>query len=414
MPRRIDVATCPSELSFFFEPQARIGESSLSSATHRCSFAKFKDEKKSFWAGMDALYHSIEGLRALDINLQSEGPWPLSLRNSWVEKVGVSLQRLRTRENFSLTFTIEGDVFPPPQIDMLSPRLPIQLQDQVLRHLVIESNSWRTDDRAQSRILIRCSLVCRHWFNICYRALWRDGAISLRTPRQLAGLVTRLSSLTVPINGLVTELSFISYREFRPLFSIATLYLATKLPSLRCMVIDGGDVPFLYHGHSSLSMHLKHFKTVTELRLFNISFKSFWDFRRCVAALPALSNLGFDRIHLLDSGPFQRSDGRVPSLISMPQNLLSIHAYGLKWNPLWTWVTLIRPCLRNPENEDLHPHPHPYLTLHDAATVWDITASVESHRHDFCDGTFDWSYNEKRQQCKSINSACHRDRCSYL
>ncbi len=219
-----------------------------------------------------------------------------------------------------------------------------------------------------------------------------------------------------PIGTFIVELSFPSNDGVNPLYHIALFYLAKKLPSLRSLVIDGGDTPDIddphllsplsrtatqltYHAHSSLIAHLKHFSTVTQLRLSHMMFQSFWDFRRFIIAFPELSTLHLDRVDLPGSYPFQRRDGRVPSLLSVPQNLTSISAYGMKWNPLWIWVVPPQTRHRRPRI----PHLLPSLTPHEAEAVYKLVVSLK-FGHYRLNGAFDWMYNEEHQRCKFINS----------
>ncbi len=170
-----------------------------------------------------------------------------------------------------------------------------------------------------------------------------------------------LAPSNYPLSTSVIELRFIT-DTVDCFYRMAPFYLAAKLPSLQRLVIDGGDQPFAnlhwqhkarlgrtYLGHPSLSMYLKHFRNVTELRLSYITFQSFWDFRRFLDSLPALARLHVDQVNLPRSDPFRRPDGRVQSLFSPPQHLtqFSISA-PLCWNPLWIWVVPSTPRYRKP------------------------------------------------------------------
>ncbi len=156
----------------------------------------------------------------------------------------------------------------------------------------------------------------------------------------------------------------------------------------------------LVYGHPSLAMHLRHFKTVTQLQLTNIIFQSFWVFRSFVVALPALSILRRDCVDLPHSDPFQRPDGRVPSLFSTPKNLSVTHTHRLKWNPLWIWVKPSQMRHRKPIN----PYQRPFLTPYDAEIIWRLGSTFEYN--DFVPiGVFDWARNEANpERCRSILS----------
>lgn len=400
-------------LLFSFASQPRAGTGFLTSATHWCSVKQSKARKEQLWVELDKLYNLLEHLRVLNINLQSQGPWPETLRNAWVEKISGFLRSLRARTNFSLTFTIEKNTIQVSQIVTSVPRLPIGLQVQVLGHLRIESNRWEPQARMQA--LASCCLVCRNWYDICHRELFGAASISLRTLRQLGGLVAAMSSATAnPLGRSIVTLSFTSIAGIDPVYRVAPLYLATKLPSLQHVFIDGGDRPdtdhphFLslirrtptqrtFHGHTSLIVHLKYFTTVTRLRLSHMTFQSFWDFRRFVVALPALSHLRLDWIDLPDADPFRRPHGRVPSLFSAPRNLISIHATSLTWNPLWIWV-MLHPA--KPQ-QSRNPGVHPCLTPGDAETIYNLAFGLKFH-DDKLNGIFSWSYNEGLQSCESV------------
>lgn len=164
--------------------------------------------------------------------------------------------------------------------------------------------------------------------------------------------------------------------------------------------------------HPSVIMHLKHFTTVTELSLANMTFQSYWEFRRFVVALPALSDLHLDNILLTHSDPIWRHIRRSPSLFSAPQNLthLSIGS-PLSWNPLWIWVTFVQTQHQTPKNPDLHP----FLIPHDAETMWNLMPleydAVRWHKTTPVKRggqlwyRFSWSYNENHQQCMCPTSA---------
>lgn len=340
------------------------------------------------WNLLDRLYHGLQGLEALRVDFLhvpdefcGEELWKV-----WVERVIWSLRFLRTRKHLLLTFTVEGKVV-PHQWPITTHRLPWELQLHVLDHLEdLEAK------RRISRALAACCRVCKAWFRICHKMFLKR--ISLVDPRQLKGLLTTLSSSTHPIGTYIVDLKL-----GNSLYHIATIYLATRLPSLDCLVIDGGGQSF--KSHRSVVAHLKYFRTVTELKLMNIKFQSFWDFRRLVVALPALSNLHISvGVHLPSSDPFQRLDGRVPSLFSTAHNLKHISfKTKLGWNPLWIWILPFPTRHRKLSNTPLLP---PILTPHDAETIQKLVTLPKNGGHDF--QTFDWSYSEKQQQCKMLYS----------
>lgn len=336
---------------------------------------------------MDVLYSSIESLQALRINFSSVDPEFRGKEKSWVEKMAWSLRLLQSRKNFALTFTVEEKVIPWLSL----PRsLPFELQMQVLDYLEWDESDYRIGSREQT--LVSCCLVCRAWRSICQRALLRT--ISLQTHRQLQSLREALSSATHS-STYTTKLS-LNNREH--IYRVAPIYLATKLLCLRHLLVlgpFGGNTPFVFH--SSIIMHLKHFRTITELRLLHITFQSFWDFRRFVVALPALSRLHMMEVGLSGSDPFLGRNGRIPSLLLTPRNLTHVDQpigsrYSEDWNPFWIWVAPLQSRRREPKN----PQFRPSLTPRDANTIKELVELDSEVFH----GAFDWSCNEKEGQCK--------------
>ncbi len=254
-------------------------------------------------------------------------------------------------------------------------------------------------------------------------------------PRQLESLVGTLPSSPHPISAYIAEL-----RLDDPLYRVAPLYLATKLSSLRHLVINGDDQRVTppagplrwrrepprrvsqYFGHPSLTMYLKPFRSVTELSLSYIVFQSFWDFRRFIVALPALSSLYLEEVHIPGSDPYQRPDGRVPSLFSAPRNLNLLSTRSddseFEWNPLWIWVTPLRTRHRKPNSERVRP----FLTPRDAGTIRELLEYRENLRSSISrsnmwprrgdamrNATLNWSYNEEERECKFITPVNRRD-----
>ncbi len=282
--------------------------------------------------------------------------------------------------------------------------LPVKLQLQVLGRL--EWYMWEVDNRTQT--LAYCCLVCRKWIQICQRERLRT--FLLRSLRHLKRLVASLSCATHPIGTYITKLSLDASNKEEPFYHIVLFHLSKRLPSLRCLVIEGGFLsydlarPWIYQlhpGHPSLNMHLKHLRAVTELRLSYMTFQSFWEFRHFIVALPALSILYIRAIDLVQVGsdPFRRPGGRVPSLFSSLQNLTSLPLMvSDKWNPLWIWVTPSQTRHRGPSRIPGLP---PFLTLHDAETLWGFRKMLEYA------GTpnYLWSYDSGNRRCKHIMSA---------
>lgn len=384
------------------------------SATHNIVHSPHQQPN---WKNIDGLYGGLEGLRALHINFRFIPPEFHDKQKAWVERITWSLRLLRARRNFSLTFAVEGKDVAFQWPIVTKHQLPLELQAHILGHLEMGPAL----DRAQT--FLACCLVCRAWFQICHRMLPK--VTWLRTPRQLESLVATLSSSTHPIGAYIIEL-----RLDDPLYRVAPLYLAPKLPSLRRLVINGDNQPISpglwwrttqrrvshYLGHPSLSMYLKHFRSVTDLTISFVMFQSFWDFRRFVVALPVLASLHLEEVHMPGSDPFQRPDGRVPSLFSAPRNLnqLSTVSYGsdLEWNPLWIWVTPLQARHRKLESLESHP----FLTSHDAEVIRELLECRENlrNRNSFYNMlprqgdamrnvTLDWFHNEE-QQCKPVAS----------
>lgn len=386
--------------------QQRSPEGNLTSIIHE--FSSFEDAIKVPWETTDELYHCLENLVALQISILFVSPDFQGKEKAWVETIAWRLRLLRGRKNFSLTFTVQGEVVPWVAV---VPSLSFELQLQVIGHL-----EWGAEEtRDRMRTLVACCLVCRAWFRVCQKALL--GNISLFTLEQFRGLVSTLTSSIHTLCASVVKVRFIGDTA-DCFYRMAPFQLATKLPSLQYLVIDGGDHPFTdlhwqhkarlgrtYLGHSSLCMHLRQFESVTELRLSHITFQSFWDLRRFIVALPALSNLHIDRVDFPCSDPFRRPDGRIPSLFSGPQKLTQFSiTVPVGWNPLWVWVLPSQTRYQ----KFRHPLLHPSLTLHEAETIWklvtlekDIDKSVTYWHYNvqFC-FMFHWSHDERHQQCK--------------
>lgn len=287
--------------------------------------------------------------------------------------------------------------------EFMSRLLPVKLQLQVLDRL-----EWSTRGaKDRTRTLAYCCLVCREWLQFCQRELLRT--IFLRTARQLKCLVASLSYAIHPIGTYITELSLAARNEVESFYHIALFHLSTKLPSLRCLVIEGEFLsfkmgrPWAYHlfpGHPSLDMHLKHFRTVTELRLSYMTFQSFWELRHFVAALPAVSTLHIRAIDLIqvDTNPFRRPHARVSSLFSSLQKLTHLSLMvSDKWNPLWLWVTPVQ--MRHRVPKDLGRPP--FLTIGDAETLWGFTNVLGSFGYQ-ATPNYRWSYDNEHQRCKCI------------
>lgn len=264
--------------------------------------------------------------------------------------------------------------------------LPLKLQGKVLGHLEEPTKwyGWMADDDV--RTLLSCCLVCKAWCRICQKKLLKFLSILNRT--KLERVVASLSSATHPIGTCVTRLIL-----SRDTCHIAPFYLATKLPSLRHLVIHGP-----YHGpfvvRSSLVVLLKYFKTVNELSLFGVRFQSFWDFRRLVVALPALSTLHLEDVDLLDSNPPRSSYGRLRSLSTFPQNLIDLSVIlkgsDCNWNPLWMWAT------------PFQTRHQPLLTRHDADVIWEFIQFVHSSSWRHKRSRIMCSFDESHQQCERV------------
>ncbi len=275
-------------------------------------------------------------------------------------------------------FQARDRIHPPPR-----PLVPLnfEIQVKVLGHI------------PDTKSLISCCLVCKAWCRICQRRLLRT--VHIVDHQKLERLWASLFSATHPIGTYITHLT-LYYHPCR----ISPFYLATRLTSLQSLYIIRPFVDDPFVVQSSLVMHLKHFRTVTELTLFKVKFQSFWDFRRFIVALPSLSTLNLVHVDLVESNPFQRPICQVPSLYTFPQNLfcLIVDLYS-SINPLWVWTTLFQSRQQNLTN----PRFHPFLTLHDADIIWEFDQFV---RHSSAIRRFDgskykWSLDEDHQ-CECI------------
>lgn len=288
-----------------------------------------------------------------------------------------------------------GIIHPTRDVGTMLLLLPLNLRRQILAHVALSRSIAgdtlllpTLDDRDlkdRTQTLASCCLVCKAWFRICHPQLAR--VISLRTPRQLQSLAVALSSATHPIGAHTTELSIPADSGCH----VALPYLSTKLPSLRYLAIEG----YPTDRYPSLVTHLQHFRTVTQLRLSQLSFYSFWDFRCVVLALPALSELHIHAVDLPDSNPFQGPSGSVPSLFSAPQTLRQLHIDGqVWWNPLWIWVAHSQTQYRKLIN------PTPILNSRDADAIWQLMLQISrggGHQSWF---RCRWSNDEEHQRSK--------------
>ncbi len=175
--------------------------------------------------------------------------------------------------------------------------LPPNLQTRILGY--IEGEYFIIKDRTTT--LATCCLVCQAWLRICQKALMMT--ITLRSLTHLKSLVAMLPSTTHPIGTYVIELSLAS-DEDKPFHHIVPLYLASKLISLQQLNLQGKGGGSAFVVHPSSVMHFTRFRAVTTLKLFHMTFQSFWNFRRFLASLPALSDLHIDRVELSNTHPF--------------------------------------------------------------------------------------------------------------
>lgn len=344
------------------------------------------DLEETCWERMDALFHCLDNIRALHFSLPLVHRYFRGLEKVWLERVAWRLQFLRDRKNLALSFSVEGKVV--PWVAMLWPRpLPLELHLQVLGY--ITSKDWKPEDIVRTQLA--CCLVCRDWYHFCRG---KFHTIVLRARRQLNKLNTSLPSAAYFIGLHVVQLSLAGDEHIH---SSAPVYLAGKLPSMRHLAIRGEDKEFdqeiSFVPHDSLFMGLRQYKTVTKLSLRDITFQSFWHFRRYIVALPALFHLHLDNVHLPDSDPFNQ---RVPSLYCKPRNLTNIVTnLSTNWNPLWLWTLPIYALPQSPGN----PHLRPFLTPSDGDVMLKLVEL--SWWRDSLQRDFHWMYNEERQQCKS-------------
>lgn len=280
-----------------------------------------------------------------------------------------------------MTLTVGGQVVPWAAT---SRPLPFELHIQILDHL----------KSSGSQTLVICCLVCKAWLQYCRPEVSRT--ISLRAHIQLKRLKAALSSSTYPIGSYTKELILAGDEQ---IYHIAPIYLARKLPALQRLAVilgeESGTRSFAVH--PSVNQYLKHFRTVTELELSLMTLQSFWEFRRFVVALPALSYLHLDSVEMSSSHPFSRPDGRRPQLLSAPKSLIHLSFHLVKWNPLWVWII----PSQNQRHEPRDPRLRPSLTPHEARTIWELFRLPYRNGNDSLNGSFGWSYKEEYQQCKS-------------
>ncbi len=112
--KRIEFTTRPSEIpgqqgSLPFQPTSR--EFPLTSAIHDVNC--LADGYFAHWNTMDKLYYDLENIQALQINLRLLIPVDLiHSRQKTIKEIVHRLPLLRSRNNSSLTFTVEGELVP--------------------------------------------------------------------------------------------------------------------------------------------------------------------------------------------------------------------------------------------------------------------------------------------------------------
>ncbi len=277
--------------------------------------------------------------------------------------------------------------------------LPLKIQIKVLGHLSPSSLDYIDGGYVRgSQTLLSCCLVRKDWRRVCQRKLL--SAVFIWNHRELNRLVASFSSAAHPIGTYVTYLSL-----DEDVSHVAPFYLAQKLSCLRHLDISSYHRgPFVVR--SSLAMHIKHFRTVTELSLNRVTFQSSWDFCRLIVGLSALSTLRLKHVDLLDSNPLRRHDGSesVLSLFTFPRDLTYLHVTpSSNLNPLWMWATPSQIRHREPAN----PRFRPFLTRCNADGIWEFVEYL-FHYGRYIGNTFKWSFDEDHQQCEHDLLVCCR------
>ena len=144
-------------------------------------------------------------------------------------------------------------------------------------------------------------------------------------------------------------------------------------------------------------MQLRHFGTVASIKLYDVVFQSFWDFRRFIVAFSALSYLEIDNVQLRSSPSFQLP-GVLPSLLPGACNLSTLCIYNIKsWNPLWLWVTTIR----RKYSKDTSRRSSSALSPYDANSFWLLLKLGHQPRlNNFHE--FTRQYDEENEECELL------------
>lgn len=176
---------------------------------------------------------------------------------------------------------------------------------------------------------------------------------------------------------------------------LALHYLATKLPYLRTLWING---PLTTDGTNQIFPHpkaqpmlIRQFHTLTELKISNYNLQSFRDLRRLVVAPPLLSalellNVGW--ISPLGSDKCQN----LPSLLTTASMLSKVYMENCSfaWDVVWFWATTAStPVLKSTSNQS-GGRRHPILSVDDACTIVRLLKAMDGSQQSH----FGWAYND--------------------
>ena len=276
----------------------------------------------------------------------------------------------------------------------------MELQFLILHHLggllsyYYHSHSWLST-------LATCCLVCRTWFPVAQRYLLER--VTLRSDKHLKQLVSRKSTSSDPI-GLVKELEILSGVKYhqRPFHHLVPLYTTNRLLCLKRLAFWGskGDGrKDVFPVSTQFRMHLSCLRHVTCMELANFHFQSFWDLRRFVVALPALSSLS---MRVVSWPQFSDGLGRVPSLPFSARTLRKIDCVMSSGSPdvPWFWVTTHKlPSLEHQMVAEYHIEDrYPAVTVKDAAIIG-------RYIHKLGSGlflNFEWTYSREYRCCRLL------------
>ncbi len=274
-------------------------------------------------------------------------------------------------------------------------QFPVEVELEVLQYLEPSFSHGKLEWRSVTSTLVSCCLVCKAWRPICQKYLMK--IVHLRSRKQLEGIVPVLHS-AIHLGTSTRKLDLLPVKGEQPFHHVVPFYLATKLPSLERLQINGKTEAGFFPVHASLPMQLNQFRLVTSLALYSCLFQSFWDFRRVIVAFPALASLNISYTTWPD--PFQRI-GRPPPLLFTAQKLVEVSWNGnIGWQVVFLWATTLKPQALKVDPVT-YGQLCPVFTVDYARFIGEIIMSskqakskLQNHLH--------WSFDSKGHQCEPL------------